>query len=239
MVAVVASALVLSVLVLADSFRVSLPRVSRLAQQANPALLQLHRLSGTTIDDASSNHEPSGILERILAFLFEALPLAMHPLTEKMDETKIRKNPPKWVKPSTIHEIRKNHDKSSYWAQQDIIDSFAKKYLPEVENGDIKVLVKKNDVYISYPPSMDSFMEEVKLSPIAAAEKHIAEEEQRMNPIQAAGEFIVDGIYAAVSPTDKPMDKSKIVANPKGFSKPLPLSKLRGILAKDPHYFKK
>ena len=60
------------------------------------------------------SHE-SSFLERILAFLMGALPEAMTPLTTAMDETKIVKNPPKWVKPSTVSDLRRAHKKDSFW----------------------------------------------------------------------------------------------------------------------------
>jgi hypothetical protein len=139
-----------------------------------------------------------------------------------MDETKIIKNPPKWVKANTISDLRRAHKKDSAWAKQDIIDSFASKYLPEykLSPGDIKVLVRDKDVYISYPPAIEADLEQLDMNPIAAAEK-----------------FVAEGVAAAVAPIDKPIDAEKVVKNPK-FFKPIQLSKLRQTLQKDPDYFK-
>ena len=64
---------------------------------------------------STSPAEGQSFLERLLEFLFEALPAAMSPLPETMDDTKIIKNPPKWVKPSTISDLRKKHHSSSLW----------------------------------------------------------------------------------------------------------------------------
>lgn len=184
----------------------------------------------TRVYVASREHDAGGqnsdsvstFLERMLSFIFEALPAAMAPLTITMDETKIIKNPPKFIKAATISDLRKKHQKESLWATQDIIDKFASKYLPEVSPGDIKVLlVNTNDVYASYPEAIEEQLNTLDMNPIAAAEK-----------------FIADGIVAAAAPLDKPMDSSKMHSQPKRFVKPLQQSQLRKALDKDPDYFK-
>ena len=106
-------------------------------------------------------------------------------------------------------------------AKQDIIDQFAQKYLPEVKPGDIQVLVKNTDVYISYP---DTIAREI--------------EELDHNPIEIAERFIAEGVEAAVAPIDKPMNPDNVVKSPKTFAKPIQLSKLRKTLQKNPDYFK-
>ena len=139
-----------------------------------------------------------------------------------MDETKIRQNPPRWVKEHSLSSFRKKHKEESYWAQQEIVDRFTQKYLPEVKSGEVKVLFKGNDVLISYPEALNEAMGEYELNPLAAAEKYVAE-----------------AVETAVAPIDAPMNKDKVVAQPPRFAKPVNLSNLRKTLSKDPEYFKK
>ena len=139
-----------------------------------------------------------------------------------MDETKIRKNPPRFLKQHSLSSFRKKHKDESYWAQQEVIDRFASKYLPEVKSGEIQVLVKGNEVLMSYPDSLNEAMGEFELNPIAAAER-----------------FVSEAVEVAISPTDKPMNKEKIVPNPPRWAKPITKAKLSKILSKEPNYFNK
>lgn len=91
----------------------SLLLASQAFRLAPRAPISRHALAIRSAEDDVS-HE-SSFLERILAFLMGALPEAMTPLTSKMDETKIVKNPPKWVKPSTVSDLRRAHKKDSFW----------------------------------------------------------------------------------------------------------------------------
>ena len=111
-----------------------------------------------------------------------------------MDETKIIKNPPKFMKEHTLKAFRKKHKGESLWAQQDLVDSFAAKYLPEVPKGQMRVLLKKDEIMISYPDNLDEAMGQFELNPIAAAER-----------------FVGEAAAQAVSPIDKPMDKEKVI----------------------------
>ena len=87
--------------------------------------------------------------------------------------------------------------------------------------GEIQVLVKDRDVYISYP---DAIAKEI--------------EELEHNPIEVAEKFIAEGVEAAVAPIDKPMNQDNVVKTPKAYAKPVQLSKLRKTLQKNPDYFK-
>ena len=93
------------------------PSLTRGFKTTLPTLTR-HRLNFLPLQSTSvakDTHEEHSFLERMLSFIFEALPAAMTPFTEEMDETKIIKNPPKWVKPSSISQLRKKHHSDSLW----------------------------------------------------------------------------------------------------------------------------
>ena len=138
-----------------------------------------------------------------------------------MDETKIRKNPPKFMKEHTIQAFRKKHQSESLWAQQDLIDKLTAKYLPEA-TGKVKILFKGDEVLVSYPDSLDEAMGQFELNPIAAAERYVAE-----------------AVSTAVSPIDKEMDKEKVVKVENRWVKPVTISKLKKILDADPDYYRR
>jgi len=167
------------------------------------------------------NHEDT-VLERLLSFLFEALPSVLVPLKTEIDETKIIKNPPKFIKEHSASAFRKKHKGDSFWAQQDIVDKWTQKYLPEVKEGEVKVAVTDGKVLITYPDSLNAAMGEYELNPVAAAER-----------------FVAEAVEVAVSPVDAPMNPDKVVKEPPRWAKPVNLSKLRKTLSKDPDYFKK
>jgi hypothetical protein len=86
----------------------------------------------------------------------------------------------------------------------------------------VRVLITKNEVYASYPESLEVKLKEVALDPVSAAER-----------------FVAEGVTVAFSPLDKPADPSKVVPTPRRFVKPVQLSNLRQTLSKDPEYFKR
>ena len=56
--------------------------------------------------------------------------------------------------------------------------------------------------------------------------------------VEMAEKFVADAVVSASSPLDKPIDQSKIDHDTHRFVKPVVLSKLKKILAKDPEYFR-
>ena len=180
---------------------------------------QIFQTDPTT--EGSVEHEET-ILERILKFLFEALPTTLTPLTVQMDETKIRKNPPKFMKEHTIKDFRKKHKDESFWARQELVDKLASKYLPETKEGQVRILVKGNEILISYPDELNEAMGEFELNPIAAAERYVAE-----------------AVSTAVSPLDREINEEKVIKEPRRYVKPVTASKLKKILDSDPDYFKR
>jgi hypothetical protein len=71
----------------------------RLSPQRGLLIRKHHNLSRLTATTSNNPHDESlgSFLERMLSFIFEALPAAMAPFTMEMDESKIIKNPPKVI----------------------------------------------------------------------------------------------------------------------------------------------
>jgi hypothetical protein len=57
------------------------------------------------------------------------------------------------------------------------------------------------------------------------------------SPALAGERYIAEGAVTAFAKLDKPMDRAKVVQNPKRFVKPMSLKDIKNKLKDDPYYF--
>lgn len=175
-------------------------------------------------------HHP---FDELINSIFDVFPQVLAPYST-MDTSKIVKDPPAWTKARSGSGWRKSmkNDPQRLYHNDDIVDSFSKRYLGNTPQETKAKASKLNSI-------LEELDEMQLLKPIDEyLYQHAEHPTSPQEDIAFAEKFVTDGITGAFSPLDASMNPLKVEADAKPFRKSLKLSELRKVLKNNPNYFK-
>lgn len=188
--------------------------------------------------------EKSGLTE-LIQMILEALPLAINTPSPEMNKDKLIDNPPRFFKPTSASKFRKAHSSDSAWKTQDIINEFNERYgigskgfhtLKEQQTSAAKIAQSTLEkMVLNEKQALVELLDELEeMDLIDNVDEHL---NNSPSLTSAEERYIADATITAFTKLDKPINRAKVVQNPKRFVKAMTLKDIKKKLKEDPFFF--